>query len=141
MRGTADRIRHAISFEIIGLLTVTPLGALAFDHGVQDIGLVAIVGATLAMAWNYVFNIAFDHALLRWCGSVIKSIKLRLVHAVLFELGLLVALIPFIAWYLQVGLYEALIMDIAFSAYFLVYAFLFNWAYDLLFPVPSPTGG
>ena len=27
-------------------------------------------------------------------------------------------------------------MDIAISGFFLVYAFVFNWAYDVVFPMP-----
>ena len=46
MRSTADRIRHAVSFEIIGLVLVTPAGAALFDMPMHDIGTVAIVGAT-----------------------------------------------------------------------------------------------
>lgn len=140
MRTTADRIRHAISFEIIGLALVTPLGAWAFHASVNEIGVVALVGATLATVWNYVFNLAFDHALLRARGHVSKTPWLRLVHAGLFELGLLVLLMPFIAWYLGVSLLQALLMDVSFAAFYVVYAFVFNWAYDLLFPIPTPAG-
>lgn len=137
MRTTADRIRHAVSFEIVGLALVTPLGAWAFHAPINEIGVVALVGATLATVWNYVFNLAFDHALLRSRGHVGKTLWLRLVHAGLFELGLLVLLMPFIAWYLGVSLIQALLMDVSFAGFYVVYAFVFNWAYDLVFPVPS----
>lgn len=46
MRKTADRVRHALSFEIIALVIVTPLGALVFDKPISDVGVVALVGAT-----------------------------------------------------------------------------------------------
>jgi uncharacterized membrane protein len=137
MRTTRDRIRHAISFEIIGLALVTPLGAWAFHAPVNEIGVIALVGATLATVWNYVFNLAFDHALLRTRGDVRKTLWLRLVHAGLFELGLLVLLMPFIAWYLGVSLIQALLMDVSFAGFYVVYAFVFNWAYDLVFPLPA----
>jgi uncharacterized membrane protein len=42
---------------------------------------------------------------------------------------------PFIAWYLGVSLLTAFWMDAAFSVFYLVYAFVFNWAYDLIFPI------
>ncbi len=137
MRSTKDRIRHAVSFEIIGLVLVTPLGAWAFDMKVQHIGVVAVVGATLATVWNYVYNLMFDHAKLWLTGRVGKSPVVRVLHAVLFEAGLLILLIPFIAWYLGVGLLQALMMDIAFAGFYLVYAFVFNWTYDLVLPVPE----
>jgi uncharacterized membrane protein len=104
---------------------------------VQHIGVVALVGATLATVWNYVYNLMFDHAKLWLTGRVSKSPVVRVLHAVLFEAGLLILLIPFIAWYLGVGLLQALMMDIAFAGFYLVYAFVFNWTYDLVLPVPE----
>lgn len=137
MRTTRDRIRHAISFEIIGLALITPLGALAFGMPMHDIGVIGIVGATIATLWNYIYNIGFDHAMLRLRGSVLKTMPIRVLHAILFEAGLLMALLPFVAWYLQVSLWHALVMDIAFALFYLVYAFVFNLAYDKVFPVPG----
>lgn len=137
MRDTKDRIRHALSFEIIALTLVTPLGAWAFDLPLGHIGIVALVSATIATGWNYLYNLLFDHALLRIAGDVRKSIAVRILHAFLFEGGLLLILLPFIAWYLGVSLVEAFLMDVAFAAFYLVYAFVFNWVYDLVFPLPQ----
>lgn len=136
MRSTRDRIRHAISFEVIALVISTPLGAWVFGLPLHDMGVVTVVSATLAAVWNYIYNVLFDHVALRWRGTTEKTVALRVVHAVMFEVGLLVLLVPFIAVWLGVSLWVALVMDIAFSAFFLVYAFAFNWAYDLWFPVP-----
>ncbi len=137
MRNVKDRIRHAISFEIIGLALVTPLGAWAFDTPIGDIGVVAIVGATIATVWNYLYNLAFDHALLRLTGRVRKSLLQRIAHALLFEIGLLLVLLPFIAWYLGISVTEAFLMDVSFAVFYLVYAFVFNLAYDHVFPIPA----
>lgn len=138
MRTTGDRIRHALSFEIVALVAVTPAAAWVFGVGLYDIGVVAIVSASIATGWNYLYNILFDHALLRCAGDVRKTVPMRVVHALLFEAGLLVALLPFIAWYLGMSLIEAFLMDISFAAFYLIYAFVFNWAYDLIFPLPAP---
>ncbi|GAB2717046.1 PACE efflux transporter [Halomonas garicola] len=140
MRTVKDRIRHALSFEVIGILLVIPLGAWAFDKPVNDIGVLAIVGATIATCWNYVYNLGFDHAMLRLSGSVRKTLLIRVVHALLFETGLLIALLPFFAWYLGISLLQAFQMDISFSVFYVVYAFVFNWAYDALFPVGLESG-
>ena len=137
MRTTADRIRHAISFELIGLALVTPLGALLFHLPMADLGVVTAVSASIAMGWNYAYNVLFDHALLRLRGRLGKSVWLRMLHAVLFEAGLLTVLMPFIAWYLGIGLWAAFWLDVAFSGFYLVYAFGFNWVYDWVFPVPE----
>jgi len=137
MRSPLDRLRHALGFEIIGLALLTPLGAFLFGVPIKDMGVVALVGATLATAWNYLYNWGFDHALQRLTGTTLKTLRIRLGHAVLFEAGLLAALLPFIAWYLDIGLWAALIMDLGVAGFYLVYAFAFNWAYDRLFPLPE----
>lgn len=139
MRSRADRIRHSLSFEIIALAIVTPLGAWLLDMPASHVGMVTVVSALIAVGWNYLFNIGFDRALLAVTGTVKKTIPQRILHAITFEAGLVAVLLPFIAWYLQVGLWEAFMMDIGFSAFYLVYAFVFNWAYDVIFPVPAPT--
>ena len=137
MRTTRDRIRHALSFEIIGLLLVVPLGALAFAMPMHDIGLVSLVSATIATGWNYLFNLGFDRFMNWRHGSTAKTVPVRVLHAVLFEGGLLVLLAPFIAWYLGVSLWHALVLDVLFALFYMGYAFVFNWAYDVVFPVPA----
>jgi uncharacterized membrane protein len=140
MRSTSDRIRHAISFEIIGLALVTPLGALAFGMPVADIGVVGVAGATIATGWNYLYNLGFDHVMQRLTGGTKKSLAVRVLHAVLFEGGLLVALLPLIAWYLGISLLQAFMMDVSFALFYLVYASVFNLAYDRIFPLPDWQG-
>ncbi|WP_431320993.1 PACE efflux transporter [Rhizobium sp. YTU87027] len=137
MRKTADRVRHAISFELIGLALVTPLGALAFGMPMADIGVIGVVGATLATLWNYIYNLGFDHLMQRLSGSTLKSVAIRVLHAVMFEVGLLLALLPMIAWYLSISVVQALMMDVSFALFYMVYAFVFNWAYDRVFPLPD----
>lgn len=137
MRRTLDRIRHALAFEIIGLALLAPLGALVYGVPISDMGVVGLVGASVATLWNYVYNLGFDHALHRLRGSTLKTWRLRLLHAVMFEAGLLAALLPFIAWYLQIGLWQAFLMDLGVAGFYLVYAFVFNLGYDRLFPLPE----
>ncbi len=55
----------------------------------------------------------------------------------MFEGGLVVLLIPMIAWYLGITLWQALVMDIAIVAFYLVYTFFFNIAYDRIYPLPE----
>ncbi|MBO9122283.1 MULTISPECIES: PACE efflux transporter [unclassified Rhizobium] len=140
MRSVSDRIRHAISFELIGLAIITPLGAFAFGMPIADIGVVGVASATVATAWNYLYNLGFDHVMQRLTGGTKKSLAVRILHAVLFEGGLLVALLPLIAWYLGVSLLQAFMMDVSFALFYLVYAFAFNLAYDRIFPLPDWQG-
>lgn len=135
MRSARDRIRHAVLFEAIALLLVTPLGGLIFGVPIGQFGVVAVFSATVAMAWNYVFNLGFDRALMRLRGGVGKSLPLRVFHALLFEVGLTCLLVPFIALYLGVSLWQAFLMDVSLIGFYAVYAFAFNWVYDVLVPV------
>jgi uncharacterized membrane protein len=114
-----------------------PGSAVLFDQPVQDMGVIGIFSATIATLWNFVFNVGFDRAMLRLRGSVEKTMAIRITHTFLFEAGLVAMLIPLIAWYLGIGLWAALLMDIAIVTFYLIYGFLFNLAYDRLFPVAS----
>nr|WP_313025134.1 PACE efflux transporter [Brucella intermedia] len=136
MRSFMDRVRHAMMFEIIGLAIFIPGSAFILDKPAAEMGVIGIVSATTATVWNFLFNLGFDKAMLRFTGSVSKSMSVRVLHAILFEGGLIVLLIPFIAWYLGISLVAALVMDIAIVVFYLVYAFVFNIAYDKLFPLP-----
>lgn len=136
MRTFRDRVRHAVMFELLGLAIFTPGAAILFNQPVAHMGVIGVVSATAATLWNFVYNLAFDKTMLRLRGTVHKTLSLRLLHTALFEAGLIVILIPFIAWYLGIGLLAALIMDIAVVAFYLVYAFAFNLAYDRAFPIP-----
>lgn len=137
MRSPLDRLRHALSFEIIALLLVVPVAALLMGLPMQDMGVVGVVSATLATLWNMVYNWLFDHALRRLTGTTRKTPRLRILHAILFEGGLLLVLMPFIAWYLQISLIAAFLLDAGLAGFYLFYAFGFNWAYDRLFPLPE----
>ncbi len=138
MRSAPDRIRHAVSFEIIALMLIVPLASWGYGRPGAEMGTVAVVSATVAMGWNYLYNLLFDRALLAMGKDLRKTLPQRVLHAVLFEAGLLTVLAPYIAWQLSVGLAQAVLMDLSFSLFYVVYAFAFNWAYDLVFPIPRP---
>lgn len=138
MRTKADRLRHTLLFEIIGLLTCTPLAAWILDKGMMQIGSMSLAISLTAMVCNYLFNLAFDHALVKTGRPVnVRPPWMRCLHAVLFELSLLILTIPMVAWWLNMTLWQAFITDIGFVLFFLVYAYVFNWTYDRAFPMPT----
>lgn len=137
MRSFRDRLRHAIFFELIALAIVTPMGAVIYGIELHAMGLVSLVCATLATLWNMGFNWVFDRGMRHVTGSTRKSGSIRILHAIAFEIGLLAVLLPFIAWYLQITLWQALVMDLSFALFYMGYAFVYNWAYDRLFPLPD----
>jgi uncharacterized membrane protein len=137
MRSTWDRIRHTIGFELLGILVFAPLGSLVFGYALHEMSVIAVVASLIAAAWNYIYNVMFDRGMVRLRGSVQKTPMIRVLHALLFEGGLLIVFLPLVAWYLGISLFDALMMDIAVAGFYIVYGFIYNWAYDLVFPVPE----
>lgn len=138
MRSVTNRVFHALSFELGGLAIITPVGALVLDKPLHEMGVVTLLATMLATVWNYFYNLAFDNAMLRLRGTPQKTPRIRLIHALLFEGGLLALIVPFAAWWLQIGLMQALILDLAFAGFYLVYAMVFNWGWERAFPYHLP---
>ena len=137
MRTSADRIRHTLLFEIIGLAICTPLASWILDKGLAQIGALSIVLSLAAMCVNYVFNLVFDLALVRLGRPVhLRPVRMRVLHAMLFETSLIILTLPMVAWWLDMTLWAAFLTDMGFALFFLIYAFVYNWAYDVVFPMP-----
>lgn len=123
-----ERILHSILFECFALL-IMMLGASLFTrHDPAMVGGVGFVLSLIAMVWNYLYNLLFDQ--LFGHDRIARPLKMRAGHALGFELGLLVVTIPLLMWVLQLDFWTVLILDLGVVAFFLVYAMLFNWAYD-----------
>lgn len=140
MRTRLDRIRHAVMFEVIGLLIIMFIfNQLGFQLG--HVGTMGLAFSIIATGWNYVYNIGFDKYLLKRYGTVKKTVLIRIVHSLLFEGGLLFITVPLMAWFLSVSMLDAIVMDMGMVVFYLVYAYIYNVAYDALFPVPELTPG
>ncbi|WP_201589724.1 PACE efflux transporter [Psychrobacter fozii] len=137
MRTTKDRIRHTLGFEIVGLIIFIPLASWLFGFDIHAIGLIAVAGSLIATVWNYFYNLLFDHSMVKLRGNVHKTVPIRLLHAFLFEGGLLLLFLPMIAWYLGISLWQAFMMDITMATFYVVYAFFYNLSYDKVFPIPE----
>ena len=85
----------------------------------------------------HICNLGFDHTMQRMQGSTRKTALIRVLHAVMFEVGLLLVLLPLFTWYLGISLRQAFLMDVSFPLFYMGNAFVFNWAYDRLFPLPE----
>ncbi|WP_135080629.1 PACE efflux transporter [Terasakiella sp. SH-1] len=137
MRTFKDRLRHTLMFEGIALFLVAIIGSWITGKSIETIGALGLMFSALAMVWNFVFNWMFDHWEQRYRAGQERSVKLRISHAVLFEAFFLTFGVFLVVWWLEISFVEALILDIGMSAFFLIYTFGFNWAYDLIFPIPS----
>lgn len=130
------RVLQAVLYEAFAVAMVGPAVAWMFATSLQSSALLALAMSSIALAWNYVFNALFE----RWeARHAVKgrSLGRRLLHGIGFEGGLVLFLVPLMAWWLDISLLEALIADLAILAFFFVYAIAFTWAFDRVFGLPE----
>lgn len=137
LRSFRDRVRQIVLFEVGGLLLITPPFSWASGVAISDsIGLLALI-ALIAALWNGTYNTCFDWVEGRYTGRTadLRPYRMRALHALGFELGLLTMSLPLIMWWTGMGWVEALVADLALAIAYVVYAYLFNLAYDRVFPI------
>jgi uncharacterized membrane protein len=135
MQGVKRRVVYVGLYEFLAILLSAILLELMSDAGaIASLGL-AVAASAVAMVWNLVFNSLFE----RWEASRRlqgRSLGIRLFHAIGFEGGLLLFLVPLVAFWYSVSLWQALLMDLGLLAFFLVYTFVFTWVFDRVFGLP-----
>lgn len=136
MQGVKRKLVYVTAYELIGM-TISALGlALLSGHAPSSTGPLAVVITTLAVNWNFIYNYLFEWWESRQASRT-RTLKRRILHAVGFQLTLVVYLIPLIAWWMGITLWQALLLDMALIVIIPCYTFLFNWAFDKLFGLPA----
>lgn len=125
-----ERIFHALAFEALFSVLLLLALKLFTNHAIHDLMLMIVWIALLTMIWNVVFNFLFDK--LFTGARENRSVWVRVLHTVAFELGLLMMTLPLVAYILSIDLWAAFLMDLSMTIAVMVYGFCFNWAYDLL---------
>jgi uncharacterized membrane protein len=136
MQGIKRRIVYLTLFEGIAILITSTSFASLSGSGMDRAGAAAVFSSLIAVGWNFVYNLLFE----RWEARQTKrgrSVARRIAHAVGFEGGLVLFLVPMIALTLRVPLIEAFLMDIGLSVFFLVYAYVYNLIFDTVFGLPA----
>ncbi|BAQ76320.1 MULTISPECIES: multidrug/biocide efflux PACE transporter [Pseudomonas] len=129
-KSLTERIFQAVAFELLAVSICTPLLSWIMDKPMVDMGLVTLAIGLLALGWNVLFNGLFDRLLKRL--ELEHTARTRVLHALLFEGGLVAFCVPLIAWWLDISLLQALLLDIGVLLFFLPYTYLYHWAYDVL---------
>ena len=128
------RVIHMIVFEVFGILIFTPFAMFVLNESIFHIGVIAVVISLMAMVWNFVYNYIFDLVENSLNGHrSTRRVIIRLLHALLFELGLLIVTIPIVAYWLNMSFLDALIIDIGFVLFYLIYAFFYNYIFDNIY--------
>lgn len=136
LHGPWRRVVYVSLYELIAIAFATAGLALLTGQGAGHSGAVAVACSVIAIVWNVGFNWAFE----RWESRQAvrgRSVARRVAHAIGFEGGLALILVPLFAWWFGVSLWEALVMDLGLLLFFLGYTFVFNWVFDRVFGLPA----
>ena len=136
MQGVLRRVVYISTFEVTGILISALILAYLSGTAPSHTGPLAVMTSALAITVNLAYTSLFE----RWEASRptrSRSFGRRVLHALGFQVTLLVFLIPLMAWWMEMSLVEALILDTALIVFFPIYMFVFNWAFDGLFGLPD----
>ena len=138
LRSGKDRLRYSIAFEASLMALLIPAGAAFFEKSLASMGLLGLVLTLKAVLVSLAYNLAFDRVDAR--KGRVSSDRTpfgRILHAVGFELTLVVTSLPIYIWWLDLTLVEALMADLVVTSFVVAYTYLFTLGYDRAFPVPQ----
>lgn len=130
------RVIYATSFEAGGVLLSTILLLVMAETTASSSLVFSILASTVAMLWNVTFNAGFEAWEARQSVKG-RSLARRTAHALLFEAGLVLFLLPLTMWWFSVTLLQALSYEAALIIAFLIYTWAFTWVFDRLFGLPA----
>jgi uncharacterized membrane protein len=140
MQGIKRKIVYVALYEAIAIACTTAGLAGVGGHETGAAGLASVLASVTAVIWNLVYNTLFEAWEARQ-GTRGRSVLRRVVHAIGFEGGLVLAIVPMFAWALGTSLLDAFLLDIGLVVFFMLYSFAFNWAFDLVFGLPKAALG
>ena len=124
------RIVHALSYEIILLVIIALALSFIFELPLEVTGVLGIFMAVTSVIWNMVFNHYFEKFEAK--QQLKRTVRVRILHAIGFEGGLMLATIPMVAYAMNMSLWQAIVLDFSLTLCILVYTFIFQWCYDLI---------
>ena len=136
MQGIKRKVVYITLYEIIAITMSTAGLALLSGANMGHASVAAVAASAIAVVWNLVYNTLFE----RWEARQAtrgRSLLRRAVHAIGFEGGLVVTLVPLFAWWLEISLWQAFVLDLGLIVFFLIYTFVFNLLFDRIFGLPT----
>lgn len=136
LQGPLRRFIYVAMYEAIAIAICSVYFLVLAETSVAVASGLSVACSVIAMVWNVVFNSAFEAWEARHpCGG--RPLHRRVAHALLFEVGLIIVLVPLIAWWLELGLIYAFVANLGMAAFFMTYTFVFQWGFDLVFGLPA----
>jgi uncharacterized membrane protein len=130
------RVVQAVLYETLAIAFVAPTLSWLFGRAPLNALGLALTLSAIALSWNYVFNALFE----RWeARQAVKgrAWRRRAAHGVGFEGGLSCLLVPVMALWLDITLWQALVANLGILLFFLVYTVAFTWCFDRVFGLPG----
>ncbi|MGX5698033.1 chlorhexidine efflux PACE transporter AceI [Acinetobacter kookii] len=124
------RIIHALSYEMILLVIIAIALSFIFDMPMEVTGTLGIAMAVTSVIWNMVFNYFFEKFEAK--RQLKRTVGVRILHAIGFEGGLMLATIPMVAYSLDMPIWQAILTDFSMTLCILIYTFIFQWCYDAI---------
>ena len=144
MQGLKRKIVYVSLYELVAVIFTSFALAVLANHDISYASVAAVAASIIAIVWNLIYNTAFEY----WEARQIKrgrSVLRRVAHAIGFEIGLVLTLVPLFAWWLDVSLWHAFVLDLGMIVFFLVYTLSSIWfsivcSVFLLLPPLRPDG-
>lgn len=136
MQGPSRKVLQAILYESIAITVLSPSIALIYDEGLAHAGALSMMLSASALLWNVLFNYVFECWEARQPKRA-RTLGRRLLHSLGFEGGLVLLLVPLVAWWLEISWWAALVTDMGLFVFFFFYALVFQWVFDRVFDLPE----
>lgn len=129
LKSKKELLFSAILFEVIALLMIVPAIMFILKKPLEAVGGMAIFMSLLATAWNMGFNFSFQK-IMKSLSIEKMTIKLRVLHAVMFEATMLTVATPIVAYILDISILHSLATNMGSAMFFTLYTFVYNIVYD-----------
>lgn len=136
MQGMKRRVTYVFFFEVLSFLICAMILAVLSGSTISHTGPLSLLIAVIAVSVNFFYNYAFEWWEKRQ-HSKTRTIFRRVVHAIGFQVVLVTILIPLIAWWMQISLVKAFLLDFSLMIIIPCYTFVYNYFFDHLFGLPS----
>lgn len=136
MQGLKRRVVYVTFYEAIAIALSAVVFTASSGEDLASSTLLAVATSTTAVIWNLLFNLMFEAWEARQSVKG-RSVRRRVAHAIGFEGGLGVFLIPLVSWWLEVDLWHALVLNAGLMVFFLIYTYVFAWCFDRIFGLPA----
>lgn len=135
MQGWKRRLTYVVFYELITLLIISTAFYLSSEKDAAHAAVLGVVTVVLAIVWNTLYNNVFEW----WESGLVKRGRdawRRVIHAVGFEAGFVLITLPLFAWWLNLSLWDAFVLDMGLTLFFMFFTLFYNWVFDHLFGLP-----